>query len=170
MGGKGYCVSGTNGGKEYSTQFRESPIEGGCGQIKVEFFNNTTLAGTPAYTGYVDDINFTWASNSPAPGVNADFSGRFTSYITAPYTGTYTFYGRVDDRQQLWVNNVLVIDRWTDTWGEYSGTISLTAGQIVPIKLQTLDTGGGAVAQLSWAYGSQAKIIIPASTYSRSDS
>tara|TARA_B100000678_G_C18125565_1_gene468548 strand:+ start:122 stop:913 length:792 start_codon:yes stop_codon:yes gene_type:complete len=172
LGGKGYCVSGTNGGVEYSTQFRESPIEGGCGQIKAEYFNNTTLSGNPVYTEYVEDININYGTSSPMPGVvNTDnFSARYTTYITAPSTATYTFYGRVDDLQRLYVDGNLVVDRWGGGWGEYSGTIALNAGEVVPVVFETGEMGGNALMELRWAYGSQSKIVIPASVYSRSAS
>lgn len=174
LGGKGYCVSGTNGGIEYSAQFRESPIEGGCGQIKAEYFNNTALSGNPVYTEYRDDINVNYGTASPGPGVNADnISVRYTTYITVPQTASYTFYGRVDDYQRLWVNGTQLIDHWVGSsggWGEYSGTINLIGGQVLPLIFEAGEGGGTTLMELRWAYGSQAKIIIPASTYSRSDS
>ena len=67
-------------------------------------------------------------------------------------TETHTFYTTSDDGVRLWVNDVLVIDNWTDHAAtENSGTIALTAGQKYASAWSSTRTAGSAVARLSWS-------------------
>ena len=48
---------------------------------------------------------------------------------TPTFSETYRFYANTDDGARLWVNNVKLVDNWTDHGPtETSGTITLTAG------------------------------------------
>jgi len=110
-------------------------------------------------------INFDWGGGSPDARIGPDnFSTRWTGQIAAPYSGVYTFYTRTDDGVRLWVNNQLIINKWIDqSPTEWSGTISLTAGQKYPLKMEYYENGGGAVAQLSWSGPNIGKQIVPQS-------
>jgi len=78
------------------------------------YWNNTTLSGTPALTRQDTDINFVWGAGSPSGAVNADnFSARWTRYISVT-PGTYTFTAVSDDGIRLWIDNTLVLDKWSD--------------------------------------------------------
>jgi len=119
---------------------------------KGEYFNNTSLSGTPALTRDDSQINFNWAANSPAAGaVNVDnFSVRWTRSLSLS-AGRYRFTMTVDDGARLWVNNHLLIDVWYDQAARtYVGEIDLPSGNI-PVKLEYYERGGLAVAQLSWS-------------------
>jgi PKD repeat protein len=109
-------------------------------------------------------VDFDWGSGSPAPAIGANtFSVRWTGHILPAYTETYTFYTFSDDGIRLWVDDVLVIDHWTDHGPtEASGEIALTAGALHSIRLEYYENGGGAVARLSWSSPSQPKQIVPA--------
>ncbi len=80
---------------------------------KGEFWNNTAFTGSPAYTAFYDGINFDFGNGSPAQRVLSDnFSARFTRTLNlAP--GTWRFTMAFDDGARLYVNNRLLIDRWT---------------------------------------------------------
>ncbi len=80
---------------------------------------------------------------------------------------TYTFYTTSDDGVRLWVNGTQVINNWTDHGPtENSGTIALTAGVPVDIKLEYYENGGGAQIHLSWSSPSVAKQAVPQSALS----
>jgi len=99
-------------------------------------------------------VNFNWGDpGSPDPSVPVDaFAIRWTGQVEAPASATYTFYTQTDDGVRLWVNNVLLIDNWTDHSSTLNqGSIKLTAGQRYEIKLEYYENGGGAVCQLSWS-------------------
>ncbi len=111
-------------------------------------------------------VDFTWGNGSPEPGVvNVDnFKVRWTGEVEIPSTGTYTFYTQTDDGVRLWVNDVLVLENWTDHGSTMdSGDINLKGGQRYPIKLEWYENGGGAICQLSWEGPTIARQIIPSS-------
>ncbi|MBN1805738.1 MAG: hypothetical protein JW837_10835 [Sedimentisphaerales bacterium] len=109
-------------------------------------------------------VNFNWGEASPESGiVNVDsFKVRWTGEVEIPSTGTYTFLTTTDDGVRLWVNDVPIIDNWTDHGSTLdSGTINLTGGQRYPIRLEFYENGGSAVCQLSWQGPSISRQIIP---------
>lgn len=99
------------------------------------------------------DIDVNWGTGSPfAPALGADyFLIDWVGYLQVPATGGYQFGGWHDDVLRVWVNNQQVYDGesvvsgadWTG-----AGTVSLTAGQRVPIKVEFAEGGGNAAAQL----------------------
>ena len=138
---------------------------GGTGDgLSVSYFPAIDFSGTPV-TAISATVNYDWGNGSPAAGIPVDFfSVRWTGQVKPLFTETYTFYTTSDDGIRLWVNNVAVIDNWSDHGPiENSGTIALTAGVKYDIRLEYYEKGGGAVATLSWASPSQAKQIIPQS-------
>lgn len=129
------------------------------------YFNNKNLSGT-AVTRVDPVINFNWGLSAPAPKIKADgFSARWTGWITPQYNETYTFYARTDDGVRLWVNDQLLIDRWTDQTSavETSGNITLSAGQKYSIKMEYYENKNNATAELRWSSPSTPKQIIPQS-------
>lgn len=116
-----------------------------------EYFNNVDLSGGALLVRTDPAIDFDWGGDSPAPGVvNADnFSVRWTRSLNfAP--GTYRFIARVDDGVRLWVNNRLVIDQWRQQPPtEFSTEIALPGGNL-PLRMEYVEFGDRAVAQLNW--------------------
>jgi uncharacterized protein YraI len=78
-----------------------------------QYFNNPNLQGSPALTRLEPQIDYLWGLGSPDPRfVQPDyFSARWTA--TLPFNaGTYRFTLAGDDGLRLYINDVLVIDRW----------------------------------------------------------
>jgi hypothetical protein len=116
-----------------------------------EYFNNTTLGGTPALARTDSDINFDWRGGSPAPGsVDPDqFSVRWKRIVELP-AGNYRFSMTIDDGGRLWVNDTLLIDAWFDQGATtYSGDINILGGP-VPLQMEYYENRGWASARLSW--------------------
>lgn len=96
----------------------------------VQYFNNAELGGTPVLTQTLPGgINFNWGTAAPDPVVPSDnFSARFTS-VQNLIGGTYEFALQSDDGARVYIDNVLVLDRWggriltTDTF-----QVNLTTG------------------------------------------
>ena len=111
---------------------------------------------------------FDWGTGSPGGGVPSDnFSVRWTGKVTPRYSGTYRFYTTSDDGVRLWVDNVQLVNNWTDhSPTENSGTVSLTAGQSVNIKLEYYERGGGATMKLAWSSTCQSKENVPSAQLS----
>ncbi|HVE43326.1 MAG TPA: PA14 domain-containing protein, partial [Planctomycetota bacterium] len=112
-------------------------------------------------------VNFSWAG-SPGTGVPADnFSVRWTGFVTAQTSETYTFTTRSDDGVRLWVNGQQLVNNWTYHGAtDNSGQIALVAGQSYPIQIDFFEGTELAVAQLSWATPTIAKQIVPQSQLS----
>ncbi|MEN3943514.1 putative Ig domain-containing protein [Prosthecobacter sp. SYSU 5D2] len=134
-------------GVPYSQPLAASPVIGLTGEYYSGLNFNTLLL-----TRKDPAIDFNWGNGSPDPAVPANvFSVRWTGNLVPPATGSYTFRTTTDDGIRLWVNNVLVINRWVDqSPTNNSASVSLTAGIAVPVKVEYYENGGGAVAQLYW--------------------
>jgi len=116
-----------------------------------DFFSNIALAGTPVWSHDVEAIDFFWGEGSPSAAVPADnFSARWTGKKTFP-EGNYVFHTYTDDGVRLWVDNVLVIDKWVDQsprqWD--SPSLPLAAGQH-DLKMEYYEKGGGSTVKMWW--------------------
>ncbi len=134
--------------------------------VLAEYFADQTLTslrsrrieGSLAF-GYYGETDVPSGSFLPS---GANYSARWTGYLKAPVTGTYTFTLTADDGARLWLNNVQRVNRWeyidppTNTF-----SVSLQAGQSYPIRMEMYQGSGGAAAILEWAYPGQPKQLIP---------
>ena len=124
-------------------------------QWLAQFFNNTDLAGGPAYIQYVGrgayPLDLDWGNGSPAPGVNADyFSTKFEGvfYFDA---GNYQFYSRVDDGVRVYIDNILLIDAWYDGYKEPSNTFRQLGGGNHTIRVEFYERTGTAFVRVWWS-------------------
>ncbi len=111
-------------------------------------------------------IDEKWADVGPGCGIAKDFwNVRWEGKIEPLYTETYTFYLTVNDMGRLWINNQLVIDGWvaTSSGKTITGTIALTAGQKVPIKVDFAEKTGDAYIKFEWSCTSNPREVVPAS-------
>ena len=115
------------------------------------YWNNTTLSGSAALTRQDTDINFEWGAGSPSGAVNPDdFSARWTRYIDVT-SGTYTFTAVSDDGIRLWIDNALVLDKWTNqTPTTYTVDRYLSSGHHY-LVVEYYEHTANATAKLSWA-------------------
>ena len=117
-----------------------------------------------------------------APTSWADNYGtRLRGYITAPVTGSYTFWIASDDNSELWlstndnpVNKVKIasVPDWTDSrqWNKFpsqkSAAITLTAGQRYYVEALQKEGDGGDNLAVGWASRAnrpRAERVIPGS-------
>ena len=119
-------------------------------QYRAEYFANRTLTGTPLFTRCETAINNNWGNGGPGNGIpNDNFSVRWTGRFNFT-AGSRTFTTVSDDGVRLWVDNVLVINRWTDHGPTTDrATRTMTAGTH-DIKVEYYERTGGAVMQVSW--------------------
>ena len=116
------------------------------------YFDNADFT-SPVLTRTDSQINFDWGTGSPAPSIGPDtFSSRWSGYLLAPETGTYSLSSLTSDGVRAYANGVPLINnlndqstRWTD-----SQSITLTAGQKVPLLVEYYENTGSAVAKLKW--------------------
>ncbi|HZE98510.1 MAG TPA: FG-GAP-like repeat-containing protein [Planctomycetota bacterium] len=140
------------------------PPPGGSGTgLLAEYFSTPDLTGS-AVVRTDATVDFDWGSASPAPSVPADgFSVRWSGQVSPLYGETYAFTTTTDDGVRLWVNGTLLIDDWTSHPAtDHTGSIALTAGHAVDLRMEFFDGTGDAVAKLGWSSASQAAEPIPA--------
>ncbi|MGB4855794.1 MAG: PA14 domain-containing protein, partial [Candidatus Dechloromonas phosphoritropha] len=128
-----------------------------------EYFKGTSLRNR-VYTNIDPVIDFsTWGEGSPAPGVPADnFSVRWSGWVQAPASGTFTFYVNADDGCRLWIDDQVVINHWEDQAPtERTGGFQLVADRKHSIRLEYYEHLSNATCQLSWSGPGVTKAIIP---------
>lgn len=116
-----------------------------------EYFNNTTLAGTPALVRNDERLDFNWGSGSPAPGViGADqFAVRWTRTLSLP-AGRYQFAATVDDGVRLWVDGRQVLNDWrVQSVRTLQAEVTISGGA-TPVQMDYFENTGEAVARLTW--------------------
>ncbi|KAF4725318.1 hypothetical protein FOZ62_007908, partial [Perkinsus olseni] len=97
-------------------------------------------------------------------GNAADFvTARWTGFIQAEFSEEYTFYVDADDHARLWIDDVLLFDKWDICCGGFWGRAVLSAGVYHYIKLEYRELTGQAHLKLYWSSFSQVKEPIPAS-------
>jgi uncharacterized lipoprotein YddW (UPF0748 family) len=125
------------------------------------------LVGPAVLQRIEPNIDFYYDIGSgPGGGVHNDFySARFTGRLLVPaYTGDYEFCLKADDGVRLWIDGH---DLWEDEhWtGQDSvsdcATVSLTAGQTVPITMEFFDLDEHAIAELKWSWPGHAAEVVP---------
>lgn len=116
----------------------------------------------PNYSTSFTDINFVWNAGSPNPAINNDyFVGQFKAVKNfAP--GLYQFEALSDDGVRVFIDNVPVIDEWSDhASATFVGYKNLAAG-FHNIRVEYFERGGGAVLKFNYK-----KLNFPPSTYTQ---
>ncbi|HLL95782.1 MAG TPA: PA14 domain-containing protein, partial [Spirosoma sp.] len=118
------------------------------------YYPNQDLSGTPAITRVDSPMDLTWVNplGNGMPADNRDWSARWTGFIEAPRTGTYTIKALNDDGSRVWVNNQLLINDWqVHPWAmpQY-GQIYMEAGKQYPVKIELYQAWFAASVKLLW--------------------
>jgi hypothetical protein len=123
------------------------------------FSNRPTLVRTDAV------VDFDWGSGSPDPSITPRvFTVMWTGAVQPQFNETYTFYTTTEDGARLWVNGQLIINEWAPQPPvQWSGSIPLTVGTMVPITMEYFENSSNAAASLSWSSPSTPQSIIPSS-------
>ena len=127
--------------------------------LSAEYFSTEDLTGAPFATRRDAQIDLNWARGNPVPGLAVfHISARWTGELVAPTDGEYTLGVRGDDGFRLYVNDQKVIDDWAVHPPETRNyTVTLKAGQAVPIRLEYFQAEGGAEISLQWKQPGQNK-------------
>ncbi|WP_329129896.1 glycoside hydrolase family 3 C-terminal domain-containing protein [Streptomyces sp. NBC_01476] len=134
-----------------------TPAQGGGHGLYGQFYNGTSLGGTPLASRVDPTVNFLWGGASPTGGVPANgWSAKWTGTLTPPSTGSYTFALSSDDGSRLFINGQQLIDNWANQpRTTKTGTVTLTAGQQVSIEVDYFNDGGGSELELGWQVPNQ---------------
>jgi len=160
---KDYSVSqGSDCGWVDWVEWTTSYLSGG---LLGKYYGNKDLTD---YTFHRVDptVDFDWGSGSPDSRVDSNtFSVTWTGKIRIDRQGTYWFYVKTDDGSRLWIDGMLLIDKWKDQGArEYATVVTLSPGYH-DIRYEYYENGGLAVAKLMWYSSSPyiPKQVIPSS-------
>ncbi len=134
-----------------ASPFSVSPANDILSGCTGEYFNNTSLAGSPVLVRTDPAINFFWPEGtSPGPGVTVDnYSVRWICYVNVATAGTYTVNILTDDGMNVLVDGNLVIWAWYDQGpSAYSNSGYLNAG-VHTVRIQYYNHTNGGTAQVS---------------------
>jgi hypothetical protein len=96
-------------------------------------------------------MNYGWGGGRPDPAISPETFHVWTEgTYTAPVAGDYTFAIITDDGGRLFIDGQKVIDSWVlrgDT-RDAAPPMTLTAGQVVELRFEMYEFGGGATARL----------------------
>ena len=109
---------------------------------------------TPAAMGPHQTINFDFGSGGPA-GLSEDFQIKWVGYIKQTHHWTPQFRICSDDGMVVKINNLTVIDEWTDRGGQCGepNGFYMDSNDWVPIEVWFYENGGGASGRLEWNTG-----------------
>jgi len=121
------------------------------GQLKADYYNGIKFE---KYVGSekVSKIDFYWDQNPPITGLVSDYcSVHYTGQIEVPSAGTVSFFARVDDGVQVWINGTLVINNWQlNDVGYAKGKIKLEANRKYDISIKYFNAMREAELTLLW--------------------
>jgi len=137
-----------------------TPHPGGLQQGRPWKTTPNILAGLwrSTYAGYYDNDPTWFDAHTPIESISVDnfdlydgdiFSSQWLGYFQAPHTATYTFFLASDDASKLWLGENAITGYTNLNASE--GTIALTEGQLVPIRLQYGNAGGPKSLTFSWS-------------------
>ncbi len=102
-----------------------------------------------------DNVSFDWSTGSPGGSIGVDnFYAQWTGYFTAPATGNYQLGAAVDDYIKIEVDGNTAYVRGCCTASsstvDYTNSqvLSLSAGQVVRLKVGYLENSGNAYARI----------------------
>ena len=114
------------------------------------YYNNITLSGSPVFTRSENLINFTWGTSPPDKSLTfGNFSTRWQGNFSFN-AGTYTFTATTSDGMRVYVDGVIILDKWLDQpAATYTATATLTAGTHL-VVVEYYEHTNGSKASLTW--------------------
>ncbi len=96
-------------------------------------------------------LDYNWGTSSPVPSLLAsDFwSGRWVGQFQFD-SGNYIFYVTSDDGVRLYLNDTLVIDRWSDGYAQTSKQFIGVGADRHTVRVEFYDRTGNATLQVWW--------------------
>ncbi len=127
------------------------------------YFDNSDLTGLKA-TRIDPEINFVWGNTQPLPVVvGTGYSVRWEGQLAVPQTGQYSFFTDSNSGTRLWISNTQVINNWLGNGQAGHGTIALTKGKLVDIKLEYYNNHTSSKISFLWNGPGISTDIVPAS-------
>ena len=167
--GRATLSVGNNDANEnpYDFALQGTGVTAGSGSISREVWtgiSGTSVANIPV--GAAPNLTDTLPSFEAPTNWADNYGTRLRGYITAPVTGSYTFWIASDDNSELWLStndnpankvSIASVPDWTDSrqWNKFpsqkSAAITLTAGQRYYVEALQKEGGGGDNLAVGWA-------------------
>lgn len=171
VGSPGFSTVGGGIGVGYSYDSSARPNYGLTGRYYNNCNNTTAFPATPSMVRRDPAVNFYWGYGSPALGVigTGDFCARWTGFLTAPTTANYCFQAIRDDGIRIWVNDVLLVNSWSNQaatasppWGTDVECLNLTANSPTSIKVEYYEHSFDARVELWVKSPALGSFVVPA--------
>ncbi len=119
--------------------------------LSATYFSNKDLKGTGKQRTD-NEVNINNKENKPDPlVVSGPKSMRWEGYLVPETIGDYKLGVISDDGCRMWIDNVLVINDWSDHGATLNSiTMRLEKGKKYSIKLEYFDSGGDYTCRLCW--------------------
>ncbi|MGH3276495.1 MAG: neuraminidase-like domain-containing protein [Streptosporangiaceae bacterium] len=132
--------------------------------VTASLYPTSDLSGSAAVTGTVTAVSLGQPTLGGAP--QAVGSARFSSWLSVPASATFTFRVATNGTPALWIgSSAAPVPIAADAPGTFTGTVALTAGQLVPVRLEITGFPASpavAAAELNWQAPTIASTPIPA--------
>jgi hypothetical protein len=127
-----------------------SPCSLPTGQFCGAFYNNSSLSGNPNFSQNMSWIDYDWGLGGPGNGIgNDNFSVRWQGSFNFD-KGTYRFMLGAADGVRLWVDDILIINKWVlQGYTEYTKDVSLSNGAHL-VRVEYFEGQGAAKTRLLW--------------------
>ncbi len=133
--------------------------------LNAEYFSDKNFDKKPVLKRIDTNASVRWTNEVASGAV------RWSGYLKAPETGTYSLRYLADGGYRIWVNDQLIIDAWNVDWRPViaSGAVDLQAGKIYRLKIEAFQRGEQGNEQLVWSLPSNANVESAISVAKHSD-
>lgn len=135
---------------------------GAGGGLEATYFHDEGMSD-PAHTRIDTGVDFDWGRGRPVPGMPADgFAVRWAGTVEAPTTDSYVIAVTARDGVRMWVDNRLVVDRWSSReLRQHTARLSLVARRRYALRIEYRAHEGDASIRLRWKSFHSAMTAIP---------
>jgi beta-glucosidase len=123
--------------------------------LQAQYFDNLTLQSNPVLTRVDKQLDFLWTLSSPDKTLPADhYAARWTGQLKAPHTGQLRIGLQANDGYRLYLNNKLLINRWTkNSYSTQLASIVIEKDKYYDLKVEFYEPAGNARIKLVWDAG-----------------
>jgi beta-glucosidase len=115
--------------------------------LTAEYFADKNYTAKPLSKRVDANATISWKNEVASGAV------RWSGFVKAPETGTYSMRYLADGGYRIWINDKLVIDAWNVDWRPViaSGNLDMVAGQTYRLKIEAFQRGEQGNEQLVWS-------------------
>jgi len=147
------CVAAAQAAEQMSA---EEMIRAGKGLIGIYYNGDEFDDPEKGMIDVLPTVDYAWGGSR-----GGGWSARWFGFIEGPTTGEVKFIAEAQDGVRVTVGNHVIIDA-LKKGGIHSGTVSMTRGEKVPVKIEFVSSSRKALLRLYWQWGDKEKQIVPA--------